>query len=171
MTLILGIDPGSRITGYGIISVTNNTLTHCDHGCIRTPNDSLPERLRLIFTRLSEQIQHHQPDEIAIEQVFMATNAQSALVLGHARGAALTAIAQQGYTCHEYAARQIKQAVAGHGQASKTQIQHMVTQLLKLKTKPPADAADALAIAICHHHHHAVEKRLQHAHIAAGHGA
>lgn len=171
MAIILGIDPGSRVTGFGLIDTQNNTPRAIDYGCIRMPTGELTERLHIIFTRLSTLIKDHQPHDIAIEQVFVSVNAQSALILGQARGAALTAVSQAGYPCHEYAARQVKQAVAGHGQANKQHIQHMIKMLLKLPRAPASDAADALAIALCHHHHATHQRRLDTAKPAAGAGS
>lgn len=151
MALILGIDPGSRVTGYGIIRAVGNRQEYVTSGCIRTADRStLPQRLDVIFDGVSQIINEFVPDELAIERIFMARSAESALKLGHARGAAIVAAVNQGLPVHEYEARKIKQAVVGNGAASKSQIQHMVMTLLALNDKPQADAADALAIAICH---------------------
>ncbi|GAA0472686.1 MULTISPECIES: crossover junction endodeoxyribonuclease RuvC [Tatumella] len=152
MAIILGIDPGSRITGYGVIRQTGRQLTYLGSGCIRTNTPALPERLRLIYAGVSEIITQFAPDYFAIEQVFMAKNADSALKLGQARGAAIVAAVNQGVPVFEYAARQVKQTVTGTGAAEKSQVQHMVRNLLKLPANPQADAADALAIAITHCH-------------------
>ncbi len=152
MTIILGIDPGSRITGYGVIQQSGRTLTYLGSGCIRTKTDLLPERLRLIYAGVSEIITQFSPDYFAIEQVFMAKNADSALKLGQARGAAIVAAVNQTLPVFEYAARQVKQSVTGSGSAAKIQVQQMVCTLLKLPSSPSADAADALAIAITHCH-------------------
>ena len=154
-TRILGIDPGSRITGYGIIEVCGNRSTYIDSGCIKTmtkDDTSLASRLRVIFNGITTIVETHNPDEVAIEQVFMSKNADSALKLGQARGVAMVAAALQDYAVAEYSALQIKQAVVGKGRADKTQVQHMVTALLKLNKTPQADAADALAVALCHSH-------------------
>lgn len=148
--IILGIDPGSRCTGYGLIRVIQNQSTCLAFGEIRTNGTQLQNRLQQINDALNQIIQTHQPHEAAIEQVFTFHNHQSALKLGQARGAALVALTQAALPVSEYSARQVKKAVVGYGGASKTQIQQMVTLLLKLKTPPPADAADALAIALCH---------------------
>jgi crossover junction endodeoxyribonuclease RuvC len=154
MAIILGIDPGSRLTGYGIIKRVGSKTEYLGSGCIRMQGDPLAPRLKQIFDGVSEIIAQFSPTEFAIEQVFMAKNPDSALKLGQARGAAIVAA-----TCHdlpvaEYSARQIKQAVVGKGNADKSQVQHMVTYLLKLTASPQADAADALAVAICHSHTH-----------------
>ncbi|MBT0722331.1 crossover junction endodeoxyribonuclease RuvC [Tatumella sp. TA1] len=152
MAIILGIDPGSRITGYGVIRQVGRQLTYLGSGCIRTNTPALPERLRLIYAGVSEIITQFSPDYFAIEQVFMAKNADSALKLGQARGAAIVAAVNQTLPVFEYAARQVKQTVTGTGAADKAQVQHMVRTLLKLPANPQADAADALAIAITHCH-------------------
>jgi crossover junction endodeoxyribonuclease RuvC len=153
MTIIVGIDPGSRITGYGVIEQVGSQCRYIDSGCIRMGDEgSIPERLRIIFTGVSEIIRLYQPTQAAVEQVFMARNPDSALKLGQARGAAITALMMQNVEVAEYSARQIKLAVVGTGSAQKTQVQHMVTRLLSLEKSPQADAADALAAAICHAH-------------------
>lgn len=152
MTVILGIDPGSRVTGYGIIRQQGRQLTYLGSGCVRTGVDDLPTRLKLIYAGVSEIITQFQPDCLAIEQVFMAKNADSALKLGQARGVAIVAGVNLGLPIFEYAARQVKQTVVGTGAAEKSQVQHMVRTLLKLSANPQADAADALAIAITHCH-------------------
>ncbi len=151
MALILGIDPGSRVTGYGVIESVGNKQAYVASGCIRTTDKhGLPEKLDEIFQGVSEIINEFVPRELAIERIFMAKSAESALKLGHARGVAIVAAVNQGLPVYEYEARKVKQAVAGKGSASKAQIQHMVMTLLNLPSKPQADAADALAIAICH---------------------
>lgn len=152
MSIILGIDPGSRITGYGVIRQQGRKLEYLGSGCIRTAVDDLPSRLKLIFAGVSEIITQFQPDVLAIEQVFMARNADSALKLGQARGVAIVAAVNVDIPVFEYAARQVKQTVVGTGAAEKSQVQHMVRALLKLPANPQADAADALAIAITHCH-------------------
>lgn len=149
-TRILGIDPGSRITGYGVVEVRGGKAFYVASGCIRTTHAEIPARLGEIYEGIAALIQAHSPDGVAVEQVFMARNASSALKLGQARGAALAAVVMVGLPVAEYAARRVKQAVTGTGGASKTQVQHMVCRLLNLRTSPSADAADALAIAICH---------------------
>jgi crossover junction endodeoxyribonuclease RuvC len=152
MAVILGIDPGSRITGYGIVRQQGRQITYLGSGCIRTQVDDLPNRLKLIYAGVTEIILQFQPDYFAIEQVFMAKNADSALKLGQARGVAIVAAMNQSLPVFEYAARQVKQTVVGTGAAEKAQVQHMVRSLLKLAANPQADAADALAIAITHCH-------------------
>ena len=150
---ILGIDPGSRLTGFGIISVLRNgKLGYIASGCVRTPKGDLADRLKVIFDGVDEVIRTHQPELIAIEKVFVARNADSALKLGQARGAALCAALQHDLPVTEYTALQIKRAVVGSGRGEKKQVQHMVTALLGLSGVPQADAADALAAAICHAH-------------------
>ena len=150
--IILGIDPGSRITGFGVINTVGAKNEYIASGCIRIKGDDLPDRLNQVYDGVSEVIRTYCPQEMAIEQVFMARNADSALKLGQARGVAIVAGTQQGVPVHEYAARLVKQAVVGKGSADKTQVQHMVRHILKLPGLPQADAADALAIALCHAH-------------------
>lgn len=152
MPIILGIDPGSRLTGYGVIRQTGRQLTYLGSGCIRTAVDDLPTRLKRIYAGVSEIIMQFQPEMFAIEQVFMSKNADSALKLGQARGAAIVAAVNCDLPIFEYAARLVKQTVVGTGAADKAQVQHMVKMLLKLPASPQADAADALAIAITHAH-------------------
>lgn len=147
---ILGIDPGSRITGFGVIEITGQQYQYISSGCIRTQGDQLAPRLKDIFDGLIEILAIHQPDEMAIEKVFMDRNADSALKLGQARGAAICACTTHSLSVHEYSARQIKQAVVGKGGATKDQVQHMVVSILSLNNTPQADAADALATALCH---------------------
>ncbi len=150
--IILGIDPGSRVTGYGVIARKQGKLVYVASGCIRTKDGELAGRLQQIFTGVSDIIRQFGPAQFAIEQVFMAKNPDSALKLGQARGAAIVAATQAELTVAEYSARQIKQAVVGKGSAEKTQVQHMVKHLLSLPGTPQADAADALAVALCHAH-------------------
>jgi crossover junction endodeoxyribonuclease RuvC len=152
MAIILGVDPGSRITGYGVIQCVGRTQLYLGSGCIRTSSDELPLRLKQIYDGLCEIIRQYQPDQFAIERVFLAKNADSALKLGQARGAAIVAATVADLPVSEYSATQIKSAVVGTGRAQKTQVQHMVQQLLKLPAAPQADAADALGVALCHHH-------------------
>ncbi|PMR74966.1 crossover junction endodeoxyribonuclease RuvC [Billgrantia endophytica] len=150
--LILGIDPGSRITGYGVLDVATPTPRYVASGCIRIQGDDLAQRLARIYAGISELIAVHRPGEFAIEQVFMSKNADSALKLGQARGTAIVCAANHGLPVSEYGPRQIKQAVTGNGGADKLQVQHMVTAILGLDGTPQADAADALAIALTHAH-------------------
>lgn len=152
MAIILGIDPGSRVTGYGVIRQTGRQLEYLGSGAIRTAVDDLPGRLKRIYAGVSEIIQQFQPDMFAIEQVFMAKNADSALKLGQARGTAIVAAVNHDLPVFEYAARLVKQTVVGIGSADKVQVQEMVSRILQLSAKPQADAADALAIAITHAH-------------------
>lgn len=152
MSLIIGIDPGSRLTGYGIIEKDGHKLTFVDAGTIRTETTEMPERLKRIFAGIDRIVQYHGPTQAAVEQVFMAQNPDSALKLGQARGAAIAALVNLDLEVAEYTARQIKQAVVGYGAADKDQVQMMVMKLLNLSIKPQQDAADALAAAICHAH-------------------
>jgi len=152
MTLILGIDPGSRITGYGIIKETKHQLHYVDSGCIRTSIGALDQRLLQIFEGISHLMQTYNPNEVAIEQVFLYKNPNAALKLGHARGVAMVACAAHNVTMSEYSPRAIKQSVVGYGAAEKIQVQRMVVNLLMLTRSPQPDAADALAVAICHSH-------------------
>ncbi|WP_445116095.1 crossover junction endodeoxyribonuclease RuvC [Acinetobacter sp. WZC-1] len=152
MALIIGIDPGSRLTGYGIIQKEGQQLRFIDAGTIRTETAEIPERLKRIFAGIERIVKYHGPTEAAVEQVFMAQNPDSALKLGQARGAAIAALVNLDLQVAEYTARQIKQSVVGYGAADKEQVQMMVMRLLNLSIQPQADAADALAAAICHAH-------------------
>lgn len=153
MTIILGIDPGSRITGYGLIQESNRSIVYIDSGCIRTdPEANLSGKLLQIYDGICELMERYAPAEVAIEQVFMHQNPNSALKLGHARGVAMVAAASHRIKIAEYSAREIKQTVVGYGAAQKSQVNHMVVSLLSLNKPPQTDAADALAIAICHSH-------------------
>ncbi len=153
VTLVLGIDPGSRVTGYGVIRDTGRSCEYVASGCIRTGSGALPERLQAVYRGVSEIIRSYGPVAMGIEQVFMARNPDSALKLGQARGAAIVAAAEQALTVAEYTATQVKQAIAGGGGADKQQVRMMVMHLLGLVQKPQLDASDALAIALCHAHH------------------
>jgi crossover junction endodeoxyribonuclease RuvC len=151
MERILGIDPGSRITGYGVIEVDRGRLRFVSCGVIKTtPRFPFSHRLNEIFDGINEVIQVHDPEVAAVEDVFLSNNPRSALKLGQARGAAIVAAMQNGLAVRDYSAKMIKQAVVGYGQAEKVQIQKMVMILLGLSATPSADAADALAVAICH---------------------
>lgn len=152
MTIILGIDPGSRVTGYGLIKDQDRRLQYLDSGCIRTSEGELSQRLLQIFNGICQLMEEYSPDEVAIEQVFIHQNPSSALKLGHARGVAMVACASHRVNVSEYSAREVKLSVAGYGAAEKHQVQHMVVNLLMLTNSPQSDAADALAIAICHSH-------------------
>ncbi|MDR0770658.1 MAG: crossover junction endodeoxyribonuclease RuvC [Burkholderiales bacterium] len=147
---ILGLDPGLRVTGFGIIDVVGSQLTYVTSGSIRTEGDGLPTRLGIIAHDLTHIIREFHPDEAGVELVFVNVNPTSTLLLGQARGCAITALVMAGLPVYEYTANQIKQAVVGHGKAQKQQVQHMVQRLLQLPAAPSADAADALACAICH---------------------
>ncbi len=160
MIRVLGIDPGSRITGWGIIDSDGRYSRHVASGHIRVDRDALPEKLGLIFRAVTAVIDDHQPAEMAIEEVFVSRSAGSALKLGQARGAAICAGVEQGLAVSEYSARFVKQAVVGSGAADKAQVQHMVGVLLNLKQTLQADAADALAVALCHAHMRASRQRL-----------
>ena len=151
--IILGIDPGSRITGYGIIRTEGNRLVHVDNGAIVTGSSAdFPLRLQKIYRQLSDVIDRFRPEAVAVENIFFATNVQSALKLGQARGAALVAGVNAGVPLFEYTALQVKQAVVGHGRASKDQVQKMLKALLNLPEVAQEDASDALAVAVCHAH-------------------
>lgn len=149
---ILGIDPGLRVTGFGVIEKTGQHLAYVASGCIRTPAGELPQRLKSIVEGLNEVIAAYFPDQAAVEKVFVNVNPQSTLLLGQARGAAICAAIMKDLPVAEYTALQVKQAVVGRGKAAKEQVQEMVKRLLHLEGDPQADAADALACAICHAH-------------------
>ena len=150
---ILGIDPGLRVTGFGVISVHGSALTFLACGCIKSDaRETLPLRLAMILRDLTAVIAREQPTEVAVEKVFVNVNPQSTLLLGQARGTAISAAVQAGLPVAEYTALQVKQAVVGHGKAAKEQVQEMVKRLLHLPGAPSADAADALACAIAHAH-------------------
>lgn len=158
---ILGVDPGLRKTGFGIIQAQGQHLHYVASGTIVVPTDvPLAQRLHVILTHLREIITHHQPTHSAVEQVFVNTNPHSTLLLGQARGAALCALADLGLEVNEYTALQIKKTVVGRGHAAKEQVQQMVQHLLRLNGTPAPDAADALACAICHAHHAPFQQRL-----------
>ena len=161
MALILGIDPGSRITGYGVINSVANNNEYVASGCIRIKGDHLPDRLQQVFEGVLEVIKLYCPQEMAIEQVFMHKNADSALKLGQARGAAICASMVAGLPVSEYAARQVKQALVGKGGADKAQVQHMVKILLCIQGELQMDASDALGISLCHSHYQQTEQRLK----------
>jgi crossover junction endodeoxyribonuclease RuvC len=149
---ILGIDPGLRITGFGVLDKTGNNLVYVTSGCIKTPAGDLALRLKTILDGLSELIAGAKPDQVALEKVFVNKNPQSTLLLGQARGTAVCAAVLHRLPVSEYTALQVKQAVVGNGHADKDQVQDMVKRLLKLTGNPSPDAADALACAICHAH-------------------
>lgn len=150
---ILGIDPGLRITGFGVVEKSGQRLSYITSGCIRTRDDAdLAGRLKTILVGLNEVIAANRPEQVAVEKVFVNVNPQSTLLLGQARGTAICAAVLANIPVSEYTALQVKQAVVGHGKAAKDQVQHMVKRLLALAGDPSPDAADALACAICHAH-------------------
>jgi crossover junction endodeoxyribonuclease RuvC len=149
---ILGIDPGFQLTGYGVIDMDGNHARHVAHGVVCIEGADIGEKLQCVFEGIGAILSEHAPLEVAVEKVFMHRNADSALKLGQARGAAITACAGRGVKVFEYTPNQIKQATVGRGHAAKEQVQHMVRVLLCLREAPPSDAADALGVAICHGH-------------------
>lgn len=160
-TRILGIDPGSRTTGYGIIEQGPQGCRYVASGSIRVKADYFPDRLKQIFDSVREVIDLYHPDQMAIEQVFMHKNADSALKLGQARGAAICAVQTRDLPVFEYAARQVKQALVGKGNAEKTQVQHMVKILLGIQGELSLDASDALGLCLCHSHYRQTALRLE----------
>ncbi len=159
---IFGIDPGSRVTGFGIIESNGNHSKYIDSGVIKTSEKIFPERLRIIYTEIQNLVDHHQPDVVSIENVFMHKNADSALKLGQAKAAAICGTFKINISVFEYAAREVKQAVVGTGAAEKEQVQQMVRIILGIKNKElKLDESDALAIAICHAHSYSVNKILK----------
>jgi len=152
MPIIIGIDPGSRKTGFGIINSVNGRHSYIDSGVIRLPPGALPERLKIIAESVATLVEQYGPTELSVEQVFLAKSADAAIKLGQARGAAIVPCVTRGLDVAEYSARQIKQSVVGTGAADKSQVQHMVRVLLNLPGEPQEDAADALAAALCHAH-------------------
>ena len=161
--IILGIDPGSQITGVGVIKAVGSELSHVYSESIKLPKGDLSKRLRVIYERLQTVIAQTRPDIVVVEKVFLAKNPQSALTLGHARGAALLAAVINDIELTEYSATEIKKTVVGRGRADKTQVQHMIRVLLHLRVAPEEDAADALAAAVCHAHHQQMNRALQQA--------
>jgi crossover junction endodeoxyribonuclease RuvC len=157
---ILGIDPGSRLTGFGVVDFEADGATYVASGTVQSPDGEFPDRLKLIFESVREIVSEYRPDVVAIESVFVHRNAGSALKLGHARSAALCATFGSDVEVVEYAPREIKQAVVGIGSATKDQVQHMVVSLLHLDGEPSSDAADALATALCHGHQRRLHWRL-----------
>jgi crossover junction endodeoxyribonuclease RuvC len=149
---ILGIDPGSRATGFGFIEVQKGRTICIAHGVIRTGGGDFPDRLGIIFSGIRDLVREFQPDQVAVESVFLSRNPSSALKLGQARGAAISAVVSEGLKIAEYSPRSVKQALVGRGAADKNQVQHMVCVLLQLREQLEEDAADALAVALCHQH-------------------
>ena len=160
MARVLGIDPGSRVTGFGVIDTDGRKSRHVESGVVRTGNGEFPERLGEIFRGIREVIEQHAPTQVAIEQVFVSRNPASALKLGQARGAAIAAAVTRDLPVFEYTPRSVKQALVGTGAADKEQVQHMVRILLSLPGKMGLDESDALAIALCHAHTHATLDKL-----------
>ena len=157
---VLGIDPGSRITGYGVVDQAGNKLVHVDNGAIFTDSAAdFPGRLKRIFDGICQVISEYRPDEVAVENIFFSTNVQSALKLGQARGAAIVAAVHSGLPVAEYSALQVKQAVVGQGKAEKGQVQKMLKSLLGLPEIAQADASDALAVAVCHINSHGLKQK------------
>jgi crossover junction endodeoxyribonuclease RuvC len=153
--LVIGIDPGTAITGYGLVSESEDgSLEAVDYGVIQTPaNSPMPERLALLYKKLTEILDEHRPDGSAVEMLFFQRNVKTAITVGQGRGVVLLALAQAGVPIAEYTPLEIKQAITGYGKADKRQMQEMVRTLLRLEETPkPDDAADALAVAICHLH-------------------
>ncbi len=147
----MGVDPGSRMTGYGILRFHNNQYHHITHGTINVASlPTLAQRLRVIHETLYELIETHKPRTVAIEQAFVHKNPKTALILGQARGAIIVAVGRAGLSFEEYTPRQVKQAIVGYGAAGKEQVQHMIKALLNLELEPDSDAADALGVAITH---------------------
>jgi crossover junction endodeoxyribonuclease RuvC len=151
-TRILGLDPGLRITGFGLVDQLGSQLRYVASGCIKTKDGELPGRLKTLLDGVREVIATYQPDVVAVEKVFVNVNPQSTLLLGQARGAVICGAVSCEQPVAEYTALQVKQSVVGYGKAHKEQVQHMVQRLLLLDASPGADAADALACAICHAH-------------------
>lgn len=165
---ILGIDPGSRVTGFGILDFVDDRASYVASGSVKSVDGSFASRLRLIFRSVGELAAEYRPDAVVIESIFVHRNAMSALKLGQARSAALCATFALDIAVYEYAPREIKQAVVGTGAASKAQVQHMVASLLQLQGAPSPDAADALAAALCHGHRRRLHTRLAGAAALAG---
>jgi crossover junction endodeoxyribonuclease RuvC len=155
----LGIDPGLRITGFGIIEIEGQKLRYISSGTIESGavHLGLPQRLGTLYQGVQEVLLNYKPDAAAIEEIFLNVNPRSTLMLGQARGAVIAALVSTGLSVSEFSARGVKQAIVGTGRASKPQIQEMVKRLLQLKKSPSADAADALGVAICAAHHHQVQ--------------
>ncbi len=157
---ILGIDPGSRLTGFGVVDFDGDKALYVSSGTVQSIDGAFADRLRQIFESIGDIVSEFRPDLVAIESVFMHKNAGSALKLGHARSAAICATFAHSVEVHEYAPREIKQAVVGSGAASKEQVQHMVVSILDLDGVPSPDAADALAAALCHGHQRRLRAQL-----------
>ena len=165
---ILGIDPGSRLTGFGVLDCQGDRASYVASGSVNSVDGEFPERLKMIFRSVSEIVAEYRPDVVAVESVFMHKNAGSALKLGHARSAAICATFELDVVVFEYAPREIKQAIVGTGAATKEQVQHMIRQMLQLDGDPSPDAADALAAALCHANHRRLDKVVNAATVVAG---
>lgn len=161
--LIMGVDPGTAITGFGLIQYYGNRFSLVECGCIRTPaGEPMAERLQTLYRGLVDIISRNSPEQFALEELFFNKNTRTALAVGHARGVAMLAAAESGLPVFEYTPLQVKQAVAGYGRAGKTQVQFMVKTILAMPDAPaPDDVADALAVAICHAHIHSYERKLK----------
>jgi crossover junction endodeoxyribonuclease RuvC len=162
VTRVLGIDPGSRVTGYGVIETDGTRSRYLGSGCIRTTlSEDFPDRLGEIFRGVRAVLDEWRPQEVAVEQVFISRNASSALKLGHARGAAVSAIVTRDLPVFEYTPAAVKQGLVGNGRAEKQQVQHMVRVILALQVKMTLDESDALAAALCHAHSHATRRQIE----------
>ena len=161
MTRVLGIDPGSRVTGYGVIETDGVRSRHLASGCIRTAAGDFPARLGEIFHGVREVLVEWRPQQVAVEQVFVSRNAASALKLGQARGAAISAVVTLDLQVFEYTPAAVKQGLVGNGRAEKEQVQHMVRVILGMQGKMALDESDALAVALCHAHSHATRRRIE----------
>jgi len=161
VTRVLGIDPGSRVTGYGVIETDGVRSRHLASGCIRTTAGDFPARLGEIFHGVREVLVEWQPQQVAVEQVFVSRNAASALKLGQARGAAISAIVTLDLQVFEYTPAAVKQGLVGNGRAEKEQVQHMVRVILGMQGKMALDESDALAVALCHAHGHATRRQIE----------
>ncbi len=161
MTRVLGIDPGSRVTGYGVIETDGVRSRHLHSGCIRTASGEFPERLGEIFNGIRAVLLEWRPQQVAVEQVFVSRNAAAALKLGQARGAAISAIVTQDLPVFEYTPAAVKQGLVGNGRAEKEQVQHMVRVILGLQGAMSLDQSDALAVALCHAHSHATRRKIE----------
>lgn len=161
MPRVLGIDPGSRVTGFGVIETDGVRSRYLGSGCIRTASGAFPERLGEIFSGLRDVLAEWQPAEVAIEQVFVSRNASSALKLGQARGAAISAVVTLDLPVFEYTPAAVKQGLVGNGRAEKEQVQHMVRIILGMQGKMGLDESDALAIALCHAHSNATRRHIE----------
>ena len=166
---ILGIDPGLRTTGFGVIDVRGQKITYVASGTIRSGEAEIgiPKRLGILFSGVMEVIEHYQPEAAAIEQVFLNVNPKSTLALGQARGAVISALVTRDLLVSEFSALEIKKAIVGTGRAAKPQVQEMVRRLLSLKTAPGPDASDALGVAICSAHHFKMANKLKSSHLAS----